>query len=48
MQTTREAKLLNDSLQTVAPPALYRIVLAPPAMTTQVPLDSPLVRHECA
>ena len=36
MQTTREAKLLNDSSQTVAPRALYRIVLAPPAMTTQV------------
>jgi len=36
MQTTREAKLLNDSLQTVAPQALYRIVLAPPAMTTHV------------
>ncbi len=36
MQTTREAKLLNDSRQTIALQALYRVVFAPPAMTTQV------------
>ena len=40
MQTTREAKLLNDSLQTVALQALYR---APPVKLSLrcLPVNSP-------
>ena len=41
VQTTREAKLLSDSLQTAALQALYRILLAPPALTTQLKLKVP-------